>query len=203
MNAEELLKSVLAKDETVKWSAKPEPYSITNEENKKSTFMLWAVAAAALVILNVAYIAVCVIGDAVDFKIGVLIITVGVPVFMFVNPLRDEMHIAKQITAITNKRLLVYHKSGKVLSVSVEDIDEVKLEESTDAGRCHLRICSAAVIAPPGKLRSIAISGKLDKDDKCVGLIFYHIDAQEGARAYDVVNSLLSERSDDKTATVQ
>jgi hypothetical protein len=191
MNAEELLKGILVKDEVIKWAAKPRPYSVTNEENKKSTYTFWIVAAATLVILNVAYIAFCAAGSA-DFKAGVLVITVGVPLFLFINPLRDEWHIAKQVLAITNKRVLVYHASNKEFYVRLEDVDAVGLRESTDPGRRHLVVCSAALNAPAKKLRGIAISGKRDKEDRCIGVAFYHIDAEEAARAHEIISAAAS-----------
>jgi hypothetical protein len=187
MNAEELLKGTLAPDETLQWSATPKPYSILNGENKKSTVRFWIIAVALLLLLNISYIAFCIADDTVEFMAGALVVTVGVPLFLFINPLRDEMHIAKQLLAITNKRALIFHKSNKELSLPIEEVDEVRVESSTDAECSHVRIGSASVAAPAGKLRSIAILGKRDNDDKCVGLVFYHMDAREGKIAYDML----------------
>jgi hypothetical protein len=189
MNANELLKDILAKDEIVEWSATPKPYSVLNGENKQSTVLLWIIAAALFLILNIAYIALCVSDETMDFMIGVLLVTVGVPAFMCVNPLRDEMHIAKQLLAITNKRVIIFHKSNKELSVPIEEIDAVHIEASTDAGYSHVRIGSSVAAVPAKKLRSLAIVGKSDDDDKCIGLVFYHVDAHEGETAYDALRA--------------
>jgi hypothetical protein len=190
MKTDELLNGILAKDETVKWTATPQPYSIMNEENKRATVMFWIIATAVLLILNIAYIALCAADDAVDFKIGVLIVTVGIPVFLYINPLRDEMYIAKQLLVITNTRVMICHKSGKELHIDIENIKTVSLEKSADAERCHIKI-GAAVDAPTGKLRKIAVSGKHDNDDKCTGLVFYHMDTQDGKRAHELIKSII------------
>jgi hypothetical protein len=189
MNAEELLKSVLAKGEIVKWSATPKPYSLLNEENKKSTMRFWIVAAVLLFVLNIPYIALCVLDETVEFIPAVLVVTVGVPAFLFANPIRDKLHIAKQTLAITDKRVLVFHTLNKDQSVAIEKIDAVRVEQSTDAGCCHVRIGSSVTEAPFGKLRHFAIMGKRDSDDKCVGLVFYHMDEREGGRARDLLQA--------------
>jgi hypothetical protein len=188
MKAEELLKDILAKDETVKWSATPKPYSVLNEENKKSTIFAWIVAVAVLLVLNIAYFALCAADESVEFMPGVLILTIGMPLFMFINPIRDKAHITKQLMAITDKRALVFHNSNKGQSVALEEIDAVHVEPSTDAGCCHVRIGSAVINAPAKKLRHFAIMGKRDDDEKCVGLVFYHLDESDGKRAYDMLN---------------
>jgi hypothetical protein len=195
MNAEELLKGILAKDETVKWSATPKPYSILNEENKSATIRLWIIAAVVLLVLNIAYIALCVTDDAVEFMPGVLVVTIGVPVFIFVNPIRDKMHITKQLAAITDKRVIVFHKSNKEQSIAIEEVDAVHTEPSTDAGCCHMRIGSAVTDAPASKLRRFAIMGKRDNEDKCVGLVFYHLDKSDGNRAYDILDAYASTKN--------
>lgn len=189
MNAEELLKAVLAKDEIVKWSATPKPYSVLNEENKKSTILFWVIAAVVLLVLNIAYIALCAADDAVEFMPGVLVVTIGVPLFLFINPIRDKAHIAKQLTAITDKRAIVFHKSSKEQSIAIEEIDDVRIEQSTDAGYCHVCIGSAVTDAPAAKLRHFAIMGKRDSDDKCVGLVFYHLEESDGKRAVELLNA--------------
>jgi hypothetical protein len=189
MNVEEVLKSVLAKDEIVKWSTAPKPYSVLNEENKKSTMRFWIVAAVLLLVLNITYIAFCVWDEAVEFMPAILVITVGVPAFLFANPIRDKLHIAKQTVAITDKRVLVFHSSNKDQSIAIEKIDAVRVEQSTDAGFCHVRIGSSVTDAPAKKLRHFAIMGKRDNDNKCIGLVFYHIDESEGRHAHDLLNA--------------
>jgi hypothetical protein len=189
MNVEELLKSVLAKDEIVKWSARPKPYPLLNEENKKSTMCFWIVAAVLLFVLNIAYIAFCVWDETIEFMPAVLVVTVGIPAFLFAIPTRDKLHIAKQTLAITNKRALVFHTLNKDQSVAIEKIDAVRIEQSADAGCCNVRIGSSVTDAPARKLRNFAIMGKRDNDDKCVGLVFYHINESEGRRAYDLLNA--------------
>jgi hypothetical protein len=188
MNVEELLKGVLAKDEIVKWSTVPKPYSVLNEENKKSTMLFWSAAAAVLLVLNIVYIALCALSETAEFIPGVLVVTVGVPAFLFINPIRDKMHIAKQIAAVTDRRAIVFHKSNKAQSVAIEEIDAVRVEQSTDAGCCHVRIGSSVTDAPAAKLRHFAVMGKRDNDDKCVGLVFYHIDEAEGKYVYNLLN---------------
>ncbi|MDR2132833.1 MAG: hypothetical protein LBP30_05740 [Clostridiales Family XIII bacterium] len=196
MNAEELLKDVLAKDEVPEWTATPKPYSIFNDENKKSTMLFWTIAAVLLLALNIAYIAFCVLDEAAEFMAGVLVVTVGVPLFLFINPIRDEKHIAKQLLVITNKRAIVFHKSNKELSLPFESIGAVNIETSTDAECSHIRVGASVADAPARKLRGFAIMGKRDDDDKCIGFVFYHVDAREGKLAYDILREKIARRSD-------
>jgi hypothetical protein len=194
MNAEELLKDILAKDEVLEWTATPKPYSILNDENKKSTMLFWIIAAVLLLALNIAYIAFCALDETAEFMAGVLVVTVGVPLFLFINPIRDEKHIAKQLLAITNKRAIVFHKSNKELSLPFDAIGAVGIEASVDAECSHIRIGAPVANAPVKKLRNFAIIGKRDNNDKCIGLVFYHVDAREGKLAYDMLRAKTAAR---------
>jgi hypothetical protein len=186
----EALGDLLSEGESLKWSGFPQAYSITGGENRQSTLTMWIVAAVLLLFLNIGYAILCSSENSADFEPFALIFTIGIPLFVFVNPIRDRSYIKNQIYALTDRRAIVCNKSNKEMSLPIGIIDSVRVEKSSGEGCCHVALGSPATGAPTSKFRKIALSGKRDKDDSCIGIVFYNINARDGDTIRGIINEM-------------
>ena len=186
----ENLKQYLDKDEIIKWGGPSQPYSILDESNKKSTVKSWTLATLLAVLFNGGYYMLCLVQN-MEFKALFLIFSVGIPLFVFMNPIFDKNNLKKQLYAITNKRVIVYTYGNDPQILLLDKVDAVRVEKASSGSFCHMRLGSATFKTPTEKLRSLAIKGVYDDvNNKKVhtGLIFYNLGLTDSEAVCSLLN---------------
>ena len=192
---EKILAGALLEDEKVVWKGSPAPYKLLDEDNKKGTLVFWIIAIAIAGGLSALYTVYIITsgGGLTEIKPIVFVFTIGFPLIVFVDPIRDKSHIGKQLFAITDRRVLIVHKNtnneNKALVYWFSDMDSVRIDTVCE-GFSRIRFCSATFEAQNLKLRRAAIMGAFDKNEKLAGLVFYKIaDSELG-----IISSALSDK---------
>jgi hypothetical protein len=177
----EKLNNALEKGETIRWSGVPQPYSLFDESRKTSTLMylFWALAWAILSIWG--YYAM-VASSGAEVKNGVLIFLVGVSIMVALMPVLDKGKIKKLTYAITDKKaVIVARENDNLISMPLADIDDIRID-TTDNGKCHVRVGSSVFKASAKKLPGLAFRGNfVDQDGKkkYQGLVFFNVTAED------------------------
>ena len=191
---DQFLNAALKEGEVVKWKGTPDPYRLLDEDNKKATITTWVIAIAIAAALSVLYTIYALTGGSVNFQPFVYVLTIGFPLILFIDPIRDMKHINKQLFAITDQRILIFHKNtsteNKALEFRLENIDAIRVDE-IESGYSRIRICSPAFGLKPAKTRRSAITGMKDENDKLVAMVFYRLTNSD----CDKVCSVLQEKA--------
>jgi len=187
-----LLDDALGEGEILRWAGVTQPFSLLDDQNKKRTMMIWIIAAALLIAMTGGYI-IASAANEFQVKAIVFIFTVGIPLLVFVDPIRDKKQALEQIYAITDRRVITCHKNvnsqDKVYSLILKDVREQNSIRSIPGldGNRHICFGQGLENAKPEKLLKIAISGKTDKEDKLIGLVFYNMSEEDAQKAIDAV----------------
>ncbi|MDR1796835.1 MAG: hypothetical protein LBR44_05225 [Clostridiales Family XIII bacterium] len=185
----ELLDEALAEGEALRWAGVSQPFKLLDGPNRRRTLVFWGVAIAVLLFLTVGYLVVCGV-RGIEVKPPVFLFTVGIPALIFVDPIRDYRQVLGQIYAVTNRRALICHKNintpDKTRSLPIESIDRVQ-RLAAFPGNQHILVGSALDGAPASKLMRISGNGKLDKEDRLVGLVFYNLTEEDSAKVFAAV----------------
>ena len=174
---EQFLQAALREGEYVIWQGTPDPYRLLDADNKKATLTTWIISIAIAAGLSVLYTMYALSGDGSSLQPFVYILTIGFPFIGFIDPYRDKRHINAQKMAITDQRVLVFHKStaseNNALEMRLESIDAIRVEE-IEPGYSRICIGSPAFGLKHSKKRRCAILGVKD-DDKITALILYRM----------------------------
>ena len=190
MQNSENIEHLLDNDETVRWTGKPQSYSVLDETNKTSTLKNWFLAAILAALLNGGYYMLC-ISSGLDFKMLFLVFSIGVPLFVFMNPIFERNGVKKQIYAITNKKVITYSEGADPQILALDKIDAVRVEKAAGSN-CHMRLGSSTFNTPTGKLRTSTIKGIYDDDSNnkkyYTGLIFYNLGITDSEAVCGLLN---------------
>jgi hypothetical protein len=176
IDRKELIERALGKVEKILWIGGAEPFQALDDQHKAHTKKLWMIAAVLLVVLNVGFVLLAVFNEAFHYHPAVLLLTVGVPLLVFIDPLRDRKDMAKTAYGVTDRRFVVNRDGGQPVGVPVRT-DAVYVEDAGN-GCFHLRIGSAAFHLPESRLIRATLQGVDGKKGEQGGLVFYNLSAQ-------------------------
>ncbi|MCL1896846.1 MAG: hypothetical protein FWG03_09905 [Clostridiales bacterium] len=178
------LKSALKEGEIVRWKGSVAPYRLFDADNKKSTGIIWLISIGIAAVLSILYTVYVLTAQGATFQPFVYFLTIGFPFLGFIDPVRDQKHIAGQLLAVTNQRVMIFHKStpneNKSIGLGFGQIDKARIEE-IESGINRLRLGSATFKSKGLKLRRDAMLGGKDDDDRVIGLVFYQLKGKDCA----------------------
>ncbi|MCL2111010.1 MAG: hypothetical protein FWH32_01895 [Clostridiales bacterium] len=170
--------SVIREGETLIWKGKTSRYELLDEDNKKGTLLIWIASAAVAIVLVIMYAVFTADLAFAPEQAVIYAMLVGFPLIFFVDPIRDRAAISKQILMVTDKRIIIFHKSTNTesgaLSMNIANIDNVRVEKK-EPGFGRILFGSATFEAKGLKLRRMSIVGAHDKDDKLAGMVYYRL----------------------------
>lgn len=172
------LNESLEEGETVKWQGKPAPSKLLGPDNKKTTLKMWIIAIVIAAVLSGLYTIYALGENATSFQPFIYVLTIGFPMIIFIDPIRDIRHINAQFFVVTDKRIFIFHKStqteNRALVLSFDEIDTARIE-GLEPGFARIRFGSGSFESKGVKLFRNTTQGLKDKEDKLTGLVFYRL----------------------------
>lgn len=102
---EQKLRNLLAEDETLLWSGRPEPFETLDKTNKQSILIGLAIKIAVVAILLILYIRAAL--GAIGIKPGVIVVVLLIGGYAIANPFLTARRLRKNtFYALTDKRVI-------------------------------------------------------------------------------------------------
>ena len=183
---DDILATVLHKDEKILWEGKAEPF-VTLDRTHKQAYLKKAVITLA-VSLTLAVLYFMVVAEINPVIPAAILLVAG---YICLKPILDARKLRRARYLITTERLVLI--TDEVVNAVYSDIPVATVRKDAD-GHSSLLCGRRAIAIPPEQRRNYAVTGAIfDMDTKiCDSLIFYAIsDAEkvkEILRPYLTVN---------------
>ena len=176
------LNESLKEGETVEWQGKPALSKLLSPDNKKTTLTMWIIAIVIAAVLSGIYTVYALSDNAASFQPFIYVLTIGFPLIIFIDPIRDIRHINAQFFVLTDKRIFIFHKStqteNKAIVLSFDEIDMARIE-GLEPGFARIRFGSGSFESKGVKLFRHTTQGAKNKEDKLIGLVFYRLSGND------------------------
>ena len=173
------MNDILVNGEKIIWEGRAKNCGLTDAPFKGPLMARWIIWILIGVALSVFY-TVATFGDG--FAWGLLIFTIGVPLFFIIQPISDRKVILnKSMYAITNRRVICYADDTKIWSLPLEAAAKYRI--NTLSNGTAVVFMGTASTAKLTAARKIAIMGLHDSENtKVEGIAFYGIEDYEAVR---------------------
>jgi len=167
----------LMKDEKIVWEGRPKPFGLLDSPYRVSLIVRWIIWIVVAVGASIGYYVV-----AQDPAAGLLIFTIGVPLFFSLQPIFDKKAIQENAEyAITNLRVICYINDRRCWSMHLSDAAEFRIH--TLGNGTGVVMMGEAAASRVGASRTITLLGIQDDNGiKTTGMAFYGIEDYEAVR---------------------
>ena len=172
------ISAILAKEESLEWASRPEPFETVDATNKKALIRRWLLCAVVGIALIVIYIIAASKSDSAGITPIIPIVIAVVAIYIAVLPFLDARTIRRKKTfVLTNRRAILYESDSNLKSFPFENMDEVKIIRK-GGNLCDVLFGSAAIKRPYYKIRLTALMPResmKDADSFVRGMAFYNV----------------------------
>ena len=179
------LKNILWEGEEVRWSGRPKPFPLIDQDSKNSILLTWIVSALVLAAVVVLMIFSAIAGTHSFTEVLIMAaVALFLPVVLSTRPFMDKKCLEEStLYAITNFRIIALVK-GEVMYLPLVKGIQTAVRSHED-GFGSLRF-GELVGKPAKKSRDHAVIGMRNVDSKedMTGLMFYHIDQPDQLLRY-------------------
>ena len=183
---DDILQTILHKEEKILWEGKAEPFTTLDRTHKNAYLKKLCITLAVTLALRLLYFIT--VSEVEPFIVAVMLFLAA---YICIKPLTEARQLRSARYLVTDERLVLI--TDEVVNVVYTDIPMAAIRTDAD-GHSSLLCGQRAIAAAPQQRRSFAATGAvIDMDSKlCDSLIFYAVadiaGMKEALRPYLTVN---------------